>query len=85
MDNNSPQTNPNPEVAELRAYVHDLEQRIQNASFLLCDWDGYYDPETRKGNTVELAKLVEDAFRILQGRSWRSTEEIEGIQAQGGE
>lgn len=52
--------------------MKDLENRIKNASLLMVDWDGYYNPETKKGNVEELAKLIEDAFRILQnGKSWR--------------
>jgi len=65
--------------------IKDLENRIQDASFLLCDWDGYYDPETKRGNVEELAKLIEEAFRALQGRSWRDpnpTEESNDGQAQ---
>ena len=59
------------EIESLRARVEELENRIMDASFLLCDWDGYYDPETGKGNVGELAKLIEETFTRLQGRSWR--------------
>lgn len=52
-------------------YIRDLEERILNASFMLADWDGYYNPETKKGSVEGLAELVEDAYRALQGRSWR--------------
>lgn len=58
-------------VEELAKYTRLLEGRVCDASFLLMDWDGYYDPRTGKGNTKELASLVEDAYRALQGRSWR--------------
>jgi hypothetical protein len=52
--------------------IKDLENRIKDASILMVDWDGYYNPETKQGNAVELAKLIEDTFRILQnGKSWR--------------
>ena len=52
--------------------IKDLENRIKDASILMVDWDGYYNPETMQGNAVELAKLIEDAFRNLQnGKSWR--------------
>jgi hypothetical protein len=60
------------EEQKLRERVRDLELRIGDASMLLADWDGYYNPETRTGNTVELARLVEDAYKILQGKSWRN-------------
>jgi hypothetical protein len=52
--------------------IKDLEERIKNASILLVDWDGYYNPETRTGNAVELAKLIEDTYKVLQGKSWRN-------------
>ena len=58
-------------VRDLENYIRLLENSIGDASFLLMDWDGYYDPQTGKGNTKELASLVEDAYRALQGRSWR--------------
>jgi hypothetical protein len=58
-------------VEELAKYTRLLEGRVCDASFLLMDWDGYYDPQTGKGNTKELASLVEDAYGLLQGRSWR--------------
>jgi hypothetical protein len=59
------------ENESLREKVRQLENRIMDASFLLCDWDGYYDPEKQTGNVRELASLVEEAFTKLQGRSWR--------------
>jgi hypothetical protein len=58
-------------VRDLENYIRLLENNIGDASFLLMDWDGYYDPQTGKGNTKELALLVEDAYGLLQGRSWR--------------
>ena len=61
------------EIESLREKVRQLENRIMDASFLLCDWDGYYDPETGKGNVGELAKLIEETFTKLQGRSWRDS------------
>lgn len=54
--------------------ITDMRQRIGDASILLADWDGYYDPIKQKGNSKELASVIEDAFTILQGRSWRSVE-----------
>lgn len=59
------------EIESLREKVRQLENRIMDASFLLCDWDGYYDPDTGKGNVGELAKLIEETFTKLQGKSWR--------------
>lgn len=49
----------------------DLLNRVKDASILLYDWDGYYDPETGKGNAKMLAELIEEAYTILQGESWR--------------
>jgi hypothetical protein len=58
-------------------YTKDLENRIKEASLLMVDWDGYYNPETKKGNVEELAKLIEDAFRALQGgKSWRDKPKV---------
>ena len=54
-----------------KEYIADLERRLTDASFMLMDWDGYYNPETKKGSVEGLAELVEDAYRALQGRSWR--------------
>jgi len=59
------------EIRTLREKVKELENRIKDASLLMADWDGYYNPETKKGNVEELAKLIEEAFATLQGRSWR--------------
>ena len=56
---------------KLNERVRELERRIGDASILLADWDGYYNPETKSGNAEELARLIEDAFTILQGKSWR--------------
>ena len=62
------------EIESLKAEIKALENRIGNASMLLADWDGYYNPKTKTGNVEELASLIEDAFRILQGKSWRDEE-----------
>lgn len=69
-DNNMPVEEAT-EIVRLRERVADLENRIKTASILMVDWDGYYDPETKKGNAVQLAILIEDSFRTLQGKSWR--------------
>lgn len=62
------------EIARLHERVRDLEKRHLDASFLLADWDGYYNPDTKRGNVEELASLIEDAYRILQNKSWRDIE-----------
>jgi len=51
--------------------IKDLETRILNASMILMDWDGYFNPKTGKGNVKELAALIEDAYIALQNKSWR--------------
>lgn len=67
----------NSETTNSEARIRDLENRIKDASLLMVDWDGYYNPETKKGNVEELAKLIEDTFRILQnGKSWRDRPQI---------
>lgn len=42
-------------------------ERCASAAVLLWDYDGYYDPVTKKGNIVGLAELIDDAFMILNG------------------
>lgn len=65
------------EIRNLRERIRELENRIKDASILMVDWDGYYNPETKQGNAVELAKLIEDAFRNLQnGKSWRDKPQV---------
>ena len=51
--------------------IKDLETRILNASMLLMDWDGYFNPVSGQGNVKELARLIEDAYIALQNKSWR--------------
>lgn len=63
------------EVEQLKSTVKDREKRIAAASILLYDWDGYYDAIKKKGNTVELANLVEDVYKELQGKYWREKDE----------
>jgi hypothetical protein len=62
-------------IEDLEIKLEILEERIYNASMLLADWDGYYNPKTKQGNTEELAKLIEEAYTVLQGRSWRDQED----------
>lgn len=49
----------------------DLLERIRNASMILMDWDGYYDPKTHTGSVQGLADVIEDAYKAMQGESWR--------------
>ena len=57
-------------VQQLETTIKDLEKRIGNASILLADYDGYYDPQTKTGNARELASLIDDAFIILQNKKF---------------
>jgi hypothetical protein len=63
------------DIKDLEIKLEILEERIYNASMLLADWDGYYNSKTKQGNTEELAKLIEEAYIVLQGRSWRDQED----------
>lgn len=55
---------------EARLEVRALQKKIGYTSTMLYDWDGYYNPHSQSGNIVEMAKLVEEAYSALQGRSW---------------
>lgn len=58
----------------LRKEIARLQNKIANASILLADWDGYWNPVTKTGCTEELARLIEEAYRSLQnGKSWNNT------------
>ena len=57
-------------VQQLEKTIKDLEARIGDASILLADYDGYYDPQTKTGDARELARLIDDAYIILQGNHW---------------
>lgn len=61
------------QVKDLHDEILFLEKRIGDASMLIADWDGYYNPDTKSGNTERLAMLIEDCFKILQGKSWRDS------------
>lgn len=70
--------NKSPEIEALKKTIMDLEkekneylERIKNASIILFDWDGYYDPNAKKGSASDLAGLIEEAYVALQGESWR--------------
>jgi len=63
------------EIQRLRDENANLTQRIQDASILLWDWDGYWNPDTGTGNARELAGLIESAYTLLQNESWRKSNE----------
>lgn len=57
-------------IIELEKQIKNLEQRISNACILLWDYDGYYNSNTKRGDAVALASLIDEAFIILQGKHW---------------
>ncbi len=44
-----------------------LGRRVSSAYIVLYDYDGYYSPETKRGNLEGLASVVSEALRILSG------------------
>jgi len=60
------------DIELVREYIESLHGRIVNASFTLMDWDGYYNPKTKRGSVQGLSEIVEEAYTSLQGKSWRS-------------
>jgi len=61
-------------VAELEAELEYAQKRIKmlgrrvsSAYIVLYDYDGYYNPETKRGDLEGLASVVSDALRILSG------------------
>lgn len=60
------------DIKTVRDYIESLHGRIVNASFTLMDWDGYYNPKTKRGSVQGLSEIVEEAYTSLQGKSWRS-------------
>lgn len=63
------------EIVRLKSELRDRERRIGDASILLYDWDGEYNPELYKGNAPGLAAVIEESYKILQGKSWRTSNE----------
>jgi len=64
------------QLSAAKSRIKKLEAAIGDASITLYDWDGYFHEETMKGNAAKLAALIEDAYVILQGRSWRGQERL---------
>jgi hypothetical protein len=65
------------EMETLKAELRDYQRRIRDASILLYDWDGEYNPNLQKGNAPGLADVIEKSYTILQGKSWRTNDEQE--------
>jgi hypothetical protein len=70
------------EIVRLKAELRDRERRIGDASILMHDWDGEYNPDLYKGNAPGLASVIEESYTILQGKSWRTKNEQEQEQEQ---
>jgi hypothetical protein len=67
----------NPETEDLRERLtalqrehEDLKETVWNACALLWDYDGYYNTETRKGDPHGLASIIDEAYRLLNGKHW---------------
>lgn len=52
---------------------NELKDRIFLASALMWDYDGFYNPDTKRGNIEGLASVLEEAYMILQGQMWESS------------
>ena len=66
-----------PETEELRERLTALQREhealteaVWNACALLWDYDGYYNTETRKGDPHGLASIIDEAYRLLNGKHW---------------
>lgn len=64
-------------------YIKELERELkivdEYASLLwdiLCDYDGYYDPETKQGSLGGLASLVDEAMNICDKIRDRDTTSV---------
>lgn len=71
--------NTHEQIQRLQLKIKNLEKRIGDASILLADYDGYYDPFTKTGDVRELASLIDDAYIILQGSHWDHEKEHEPL------
>jgi hypothetical protein len=45
-----------------------LNKRIEYALDFAYDYDGYYNPETKKGNAEGLAMTIDDMVTVLKGK-----------------
>lgn len=44
-----------------------LNERIEYALAIAYDYDGYYNPETKRGNAEGLAMTIDDMVDVLKG------------------
>ena len=64
------------DVQAIRAVLAELEklnERIEYALDFAADYDGYYNPETKRGSVGGLASTIDDMVSVLKG-------EMEGIE-----
>jgi hypothetical protein len=47
-----------------------LREAVANACALLWDYDGHYNRETHKGDPHGLAGIIDEAYRLLNGKHW---------------
>ena len=50
------------------AELDKLNKRIEYALDFAVDYDGYYNPETKKGNAEGLAMTIDDMVTVLKGK-----------------
>ena len=50
------------------AELDKLNERIEYALAIAYDYDGYYNPETKKGNAEGLALTIDDMVTVLKGK-----------------
>ena len=48
--------------------IDKLNKRIEYALAIAYDYDGYYNPETKKGNAEGLAMTIDDMVDVLKGK-----------------
>lgn len=49
------------------AELNKLNERLEYALAIAYDYDGYYNPETKKGNAEGLAMTIDDMVGVLKG------------------
>ena len=50
------------------AELYKLNKRIEYALAIAYDYDGYYNPETKRGNAEGLAMTIDDMVDVLKGK-----------------
>jgi hypothetical protein len=55
-------------VEQLEKENAELRESAFRAWAVLVDWDGYWNPQTRKGDAAGLAGIISEALDILNPR-----------------